>query len=223
MVRGLIDDLYDVLFNYRRGLERVAQERSIWHGLVIYVAVTLIVSLATINLNAAEADVAVLVPPELAPLFPPDAVNLFVRIAPVFTLLFQLVFGPLYFLLMVAVLNLASNLLGGRGGVASLGAVLGYAYLPYLLVAVGGLLFRATDLNVVALLTFAALIWSLWLRIAGIKIVQNFSWGRAALTYFLPIIAVAVAILVFLLLSIIFIIPMLMQLVDQLSGGFPFT
>jgi hypothetical protein len=214
MFKEWLDDFYDILFNCRKGLSRIAQNRNIWHGLVIYLFVNLIVSLATIN-STYMAGQDAFIPPEFSTFLPQEILEGVLRFIPLVTILVQLVFGPLYFFLIVGVINLVAELFGGRGGVLNLGAVMGYGQYPYLIVALGGLFTRYTNFDVMGLLAFAALLWSLFLKIAGLKIVYNFSWGRAALVYFMPLIAVAAALLLFLLLAIVFLLPLMMQVMEN--------
>ncbi|MGI6307607.1 MAG: YIP1 family protein [Dethiobacteria bacterium] len=221
MFKEFLDDFYDVLFNSSKGLPRIARTRNIWNGLAVYLLVSLIVSLATVNLNLGyrmEQGV-LLVPPEAAPFFSPEMGESVSRLVPLATLLIQLVFGPLYFLLMVAVRNFVAELLGGRGNLFSLGAVLGYGHFPYLIVALGGLLNRYTAFNTIGLLTAAALLWSLWLKIAGLRVVHEFSLGRAVLCYFMPLIAILTAFVLFLLLAVVFLFPLAMQFVERFPGA----
>ncbi|NLJ56816.1 MAG: hypothetical protein GX334_07190 [Firmicutes bacterium] len=221
MFKDFFDDFYDLFFNSSRGLSRVARTRNIWNGLAVYLLVSLIVSLATVNFNLGyrmEQDLFS-VPPEIVPFFSPEMGAGVSRFVPLVTLLTQLVFGPLYFLLTVAVRNFTAELLGGRSNPGGLGAVLGYGQLPYLVVALGGLLNRYTAFNTVGLLTLAALLWSLWLKIAGLRIVHEFTWGRAVLCYFMPLLAVLTAFVLFLLLAVVFLFPVALQFVEKVPGA----
>lgn len=221
MFKGFLDDFYDTLFNYRKGLSRIAEERTIWHGVTIYLIIAVVISLATLKVNSLNFNFGNL-PPDLAPFFPSEAANHLLRLLPLTTLFLQLVFGPLYFLLSVAVQNFIAHLFAGRGEASALGAVLGYAHLPYVIVAIGGLFSRYTPFNLVGLLTLAAFIWSIWLKIAGIRIVHNFTWGRAALVYFMPLFTIIAAIILFLLLAIVFLFPLALQAINSIPGGVPF-
>ncbi|MEW5919491.1 MAG: Yip1 family protein [Bacillota bacterium] len=211
MLKNFLDDFYDILFNYRKGLARVAEEKNIWHGLLVYIIVTLVVFLATLDITPASINGSELFPPEIYFLLPPQLLDVIWRLLPLVTILLQLVFGPLYFLLLVAVLSFVSDLFGGNARASNLGAVIGYAHLPFLIVAVGGLLGRYTPFNITAFLILAAFFWSLWLHIAGLQQVNAFSWGRSVLVYFMPLIALLVSFILFMLLVIVFITPLLMQ------------
>lgn len=222
MFKGFLDDFYDTLFQYHKGLTRIARERTVWHGLAVYLIVNVIVSLATVNVPAVtEYDASFWITPELAPLIPLEVVEGVLRFIPLFSVLFYLVFGPLYFLLSVAVLQFVSRLFGGQGEPTSLGAVLGYANLPYVIVAVGGLFARHTAFNIIGLVSLAAFLWSVWLKVAGIKIVHNFSWGRSTLVFFMPAIVLITVVILFILLFIVFLIPLAAQIFEGISGSMP--
>ncbi|RJX27742.1 MAG: YIP1 family protein [Dethiobacter sp.] len=215
MFKEWLDDFYDILFNYRKALARIAQNRNIWHGVAIYLFVNLIVSLATSNIISRPGQGTFFIPPEISPFLPQEILANVFRFIPLVTILVQLVFGPLYFFLIVGVVNLVAELFGGRGGVIRLGAVMGYGQYPYLIVALGSLFSRYTAFNIIGLLAFAALVWSIFLKIAGLKIVYNFPWGRAVLVYFMPLIALVAALLLFLLLAIVFLLPLIMQVMES--------
>lgn len=213
MFKNFFDDFYDILFNPVKGLERVAEYRNIWQGLVVYLVVSIVVSLATFNVDSSAAP---WLPPELfAPYLPLDIFERTQFLIPLLTLFVQVFFGPLYFFLMVAILNFVTGLLSGKGETTSLGAVLGCSYLPFLLIAVGGLLERYSAFNVLGLIGLIAFLWSMGLKIAGIKIVHGFSWGRAALALFMPVIAFATSFILFILLAIVFLLPMVMQAMEN--------
>ena len=220
MFKGFLDDFYDTLFQYSKGFARIARERTVWHGLAVYLLVNIIVSLATINLPAAEQEVSSIMP-ELAPFVPLEVVEGMMRFIPLFSMLAYLVFGPLYFLLSVAVLQFISRLFGGEGDPTRLGAVLGYANIPYVIVAVGGLFSRYTIFDIVGLISLIAFLWSVLLKIAGIKIVHNFTWGRSILVFFMPTIAIITVFTLFVLLFIVFLIPIAAQIFEGISGNIP--
>ena len=220
MLRGFLDDFFDTLFQYKKGLSRIAVERTVWHGLAVYLVVNIIVSLATVNIPAASEQ-NVWITPELVPLIPMEIVQGVLRFIPLFSVLLYLVFGPLYFLLSVAVLQFVSRLFGGQGEPSSLGAVLGYANLPYVIVAVGGLFSRYTDFNLIGLMSLAAFLWSVWLKITGLKVVHGFSWGRSTLVFFMPAIVFATVFILFILLFIVFMVPLAAQIFEGVYGSMP--
>lgn len=221
MIKSFPEDFYDVLFHYRKGLSRVAKNNNIGHGLIVYLVVNLVASLSTVNIAPQAEEMMQDLPAELAPMLPLEVMEAVALTLPILAILLQLVFGPLLFLLGVAVLNFIATLFGGTGSALKLGAVLGYAQLPYLVVALGGLISRFAAVDLIGLFTLAAFVWSLLLKIYGIKVVHGFSSARAAIVYFMPVIALGVAFILFLLLAIVFIIPVLMQALEGLSGVVP--
>ncbi|MDO9534129.1 MAG: Yip1 family protein [Bacillota bacterium] len=205
---------FNTLFHPKKGFARISENRNIWNGLVVYLLINLFVSLAAIYFtHGRSVQEGFYLPPEFPPFFTPEIIEGVFRFVPLVNLLLQLVFVPLYFLLMVGILHLVAELFGGKGSVSSLGAVLGYGHIPYLIIALG-FLTRDTALNIIGLLTIAAFLWSLWLKIVGLKIVNEFSWGRTVLVYFMPVISLTAAFLIFMLLSIVFLTPLLMQIID---------
>ncbi len=213
---GFFESIYRVIFSYYKGLGRVAEQKNIWQGLGIYLAVTLLALFSSITVYLAVGEDILQVPAELSHFLPRHVFDSFLLFLPVAVLLFHLVFGPLYFLFSVAVLHFIAILFGGRGNVFAVGAVLGYAYLPYLLVALGGLLSHLDLAGVTLYLFVAAFLWSTLLKVTGLKQVYNFAWRRAAFVYFMPLIVLSTAIILFLLLSIVFLIPPILQFLENL-------
>ena len=220
MFKNFLDDFYEILVNPIRGLNRVGKDRSIWDGQAVYLAVTIVVSLA--NSNVAPPAVSPWIPPEITPFFPVELFKKTLPFVPLLTLFLQLFFGPLYFFLVVAILNFVTGLFNGEGKISSLGAVFGYSYLPFLFVAVGGLIGRYTAFNIVGLISVIAFLWSVTLKIAGIKTVHGFTWSRAVLTFFMPAIALVSSFILFVLLTIVFLRPIVMQILEGLPEYSPF-
>ena len=221
MFRESLDDFYDILFNYQKGLSRIALNRNIWHGMIIYLFVNLIVSLATFH-SVVTVEQGVLLLPGIYPFVTPESLAGVLHFMPLAKILVQLVFGPIYFLFVVGVVNLVAELFGGKGKILKLGAVIGYGHYPFLIVALGGLFARYTDFNLIAFLAFIALLWSLFIKIAGLKTVYDFSWGQAALIYFMPVLTLIAAFILFLLLAIVFLFPLIMQFAEILHRSFVF-
>ena len=220
MFKNLLDDFFDILFSPAKGIGRVARQRGIWQGLTVYFAVNIVVSMATLNLDSLAT--FSWVPNGLVPFSSLDFLEKTQHFFPLLIFFVQLFFGPLYFFLMVAIQNFVTGLLGGKGEVTSLGAVLGYAHFPLLVIAVGGVLGRYTAFNILGLIGLVAFLWSVALRIAGIKQVHGFSWGRSSLAFFMPLITLVSSFILFMLLSIVFIFPMLIQALEDFSGRTPF-
>lgn len=202
-----IDDFYDTLFKPASGMARITSERTVWHGLIVYFAVTLvssIVSFGTVDMGALST--------ELARYLPPQAVAAFLQSWPVLNMVMLFVLAPLLFFLWSALLQFSAELLGGRGRGVQVAAGIGYAQLPYILVAPLALVARYIPLDIVSLAGFAAFVWSVFLKTEAIRTVHGFSRRRAFLAYLLPfVLAVCAFILLFLLLST-FLMPLMSQL-----------
>lgn len=205
-MNNLIDDFYDVLFKPQAGMSRVVSERTVWQGLFVYLAVSL-VSLFTAVGTADPAQISA----ETAGMLPPETVAQILRAQPLVGVIAILLFSPLVLFAWAAILQFSAGLLGGRGHSVTLAAAVGYGQLPYLLVAPVGLIDAALHTNLVSLATFVAFIWSMLLKIEAIKTVNGFSRGRAALAYFLPVLAFIAGVLVFTLLMGAVFMPILMQ------------
>ena len=214
MFKTFLDDFFDILFNYRKGLTRVAETKNIGHGLVIFLVFTILSSLSTMSFNAVGN--AGVFPPELYPFFPAEVQAELLRFIPLTALMMQLTFGPLYFLLLVAILNFVAELFGGKGSVYSLGAVLGYSYIPYVFVALGGLIDTFSAFNIAGILGIMAFLWSLFLKIAGLSVVHKFSGAKSVLVFFTPLLAVIAAVIIFFLLGVIFLFPIIMQMIEHI-------
>ncbi len=216
MLKSFPEDFSEVLFNPRKGLSRVAKNNSLWHGLLVYLMVALVVSLSSIHLSQ-QVNGLLDLPPDLASMVRMELLEALSRAFPILTVLLHIVFGPLLFLLGVAVLNFVATLFGGTGSAYKLGAVLGYAQLPYLVVALGGLISRYTVIDLMGIFVLGAFLWSLLLKVYGLKVVHGFSSARALLVYFMPLIALLVAVILFLLLAIVFVIPFLIQALESIT------
>lgn len=214
MFKTFLDDFYDILFNYRKGLARVAETKNIGHGLVVFLVFTILSSLSTMSFNAVGN--AEFLPPDTYHFFPAELQAGLLRFIPLTALMVQLTFGPLYFLLQVSILNFVAELFGGRGSVYSLGAVVGYSYIPYVFVALGGLIETFTAVNIAGIIGIIAFLWSLLLKIAGLKVVHKFSLAKSVLVFFTPLLAVIAAVILFFLLAVIFLFPILMQMIEHL-------
>ncbi len=206
MLNQFIDDFYDVLFKPVRGISRVAVERSIWHGLVIYLAVSLVSSLTAVATASAREFAG-----DLGEFWSPEAMVLLLRSTPVLSLISILVFAPILLFLWSAILNFSSELLGGQGRGLRLATAIGYAQLPYILVAPLSLASRYMDIDVVGMATFVAFIWSIVLKIIAIRSVHSFTTGRAVLAYLLPALVLLTALIIFVLLLSAFLMPLLME------------
>jgi hypothetical protein len=206
LLNQFIDDFYDVLFKPAKGFARVAAERTIWHGLVVYMVVSLVSSLtaiATANAGGYAGDAGGFLSPE--------AMAMLFRSSPALSLVSIIVFSPLLLFLWSAVLNFSAELLGGQGRGLRLGAAIGYAQLPYILVVPISLAARYLAVDIVGLAGFVAFVWSIVLKITAIRQVHSFSTRRAALAYFLPALVLIGALIIFILFLAAFLMPLLME------------
>lgn len=207
MLNRFIDDFYDVLFKPARGMERVVAERTVWHGLAVYLAVSLVSTLTA--LATADPDI---IGHDLGRFWPQETVTLILRSSPVLGLITILIFAPLLLFAWSAILQFSAELVGGRGRGLQLAAAVGYAQLPYLLVAPFTLLAVYTAFDLTGMATFAAFIWSVVLKTEAIRAAHLVSRGRAVLAYFLPVLLVLLAAVVFVLLAGAFLMPLLSRL-----------
>jgi hypothetical protein len=203
-----IDDFYDVLFKPSAGIARVVRERSVWNGVLVYLTVSLITSIATFGSGNTEILFG-----EWAQYLPPETMTSLIRSWPILNLILTIVLTPLLLFLWSAVLQFSAELMGGKGHGLQVAAGLGYAQLPYLLLAPFGLLARYLAVDIVSVASFAAFIWSILLKIEVLRAVHSFSRGRAALVYFLPVITLFVAMIFLMLLMGSFLMPLLSELV----------
>jgi len=207
MLKSLPDDLYDILFDPIKGLSRVTEDRNLWHGLIIYLVVNITLVLATLNLSTSSY--AVLSTPELTRFVSTEALERLQYTIPLLSVFARLFFWPLVFFLMITILNSVAELFGGEGKISSLGAVYGYSEFPYFLVALGGLLSQFISFNFTGLFGLVAFFWSMALKITGIQLVYGFSWGRSALVFLMPFIALVVVLFIFFMLLIVVAAPIL--------------
>lgn len=220
MFREFLNNFYKMFFRYRGALAHFSEKKSIWHGLVIYLVVKFLFYFSIVNFNTQDLRSTIACPLELEHFFTENLFLDYLQIVPLSTVFLHLSFGPLFFFAMVAIVHFVAILFGGQSRVSSLGAVFGYAYLPYLFVAASTLLAHYTGFNLVGPLLIVAFIWSLWLKIEGLRLVHSFSLGRAALVFFMPVLAFMLSFLIFLLFAIVFLIPVILQIMEGLSLSF---
>ena len=206
-----IDDFFDILFKPTVGMARITKERSVWQGLLVYLAISVVSTITTVGATGTADYVG-----ELSQFVSPEAATAILRSLPVLNVLVILVFTPFLLFISAAILQFSAELLGGRGKGLQLAAGLGYAQLPYILVAPFGLVARYLNFNVVGVVSFVVFIWAIVLKIEAVRAVFGFSHRRAALTYFLPVLAILVATIIFLLLMFSFLMP-LMSLLFPIS------
>jgi len=95
-------------------------------------------------------------------------------------------------LLSASVFHLLAELLGGRGSVRGLLAIVGLSYLPFFFLAPVELLLLIWGLNsvvvvIVMILNFLIFIWWLALMVLGVRQEYSFSSGSALAAVFLPV------------------------------------
>lgn len=202
-----IDDFYDVLFKPAKGMARVATERSVWHGLLVYLAISLISAMTAFSAVDSQTFTQ-----ELAGFMPQQTLTVLMQSWPVLNVIMILVFSPIILFLWSSILQISSELLGGQGRGLSLAAVVGYAQMPYILLAPIGLIARYLPLDIMGVAGLMAFLWSLLLKIEGIRAVHNFSRRRAVLAYFLPLLVLVAVVIIFFLLVGSFLVPLMSEL-----------
>ena len=208
MISRFLDDFYEILFKPVQGMKKISQEKNIWHGLLVYVIISVIVSLSTSAYqlgNLLEQDFA-----ELS--VPAEITEGMLRFIPFIDLLLNLTFGVLFFLAWTAILHLVAEIFSGENRSYRLGAVLGYAQLPYVFMAPLSLISRYAPFDLISLASIIFFFWTLVLKIIGYRETYGFSTSRAILCYFLPAAAFLLAILIFLIMALAFLMPMLSEL-----------
>ncbi len=204
---GFLDDFYDVLFKPVEGLKRVATKANIWAGLLVYLGVIVIANLSTVRGFS---------PAQISEMSMGTAIStaFFEAISgaePLLSLVLVLSFGPLIFLARASFLNLAAHLLGEKGDVRSLGAALGYAQLPTVLIAPFSFLNRIIPLEIMGAVSVFTFIWVFSLRVLALRTTFNLSTGRAVLVIFLPFLFLLAALLFFFLFLGAFLSPLLAE------------
>ncbi len=209
MISRFLDDFYEILFKPARGMKRISQEKNIWQGLLIYVIISVIVSLST-----SAYQLTSLLEQDFSSMpLPVELTEGMLRFMPFLDLLFKVTFGVLLFLTWTAILHLVADILGGENRSYRLGAVLGYGQLPYIFMAPVSLLARYMPFDLIALASFVFFFWSLALKIIGFRETYNFSTSRAILGYFLPAVSLMTIAIVFLIFIGAFFVPLVGELV----------
>lgn len=199
-----IDDFYEVLFKPFLAFDRIAREHTAWHGLLVYLGVSLISAISVYG--AADTGIG---SGDLSRFMTPEAVDALLRSWPLLNLFIRLILAPFYLFISAAILHFSAELNGGNGRSLTLAAALGYAQLPYILVAPFGLAARYLQVDLVWLAALAAFFWSLFLKIEAIRSIYGFSRRRAVFVYLLPFAAVITALIMLLTFGIIFLRPFL--------------
>lgn len=206
MTGKFLDDFYDILFRPAQGMKKISKEKTIWHGLLVYIVVSLTVSLSS-GIYQPE-----ILSQDLANFpFPVEVTENMLRLLPFFNVLVNITFTPLFFLIWTSILHLTADILGGRNRSYRLGAVLGYGQLPYIFMAPVSLLSEYTPFNLIGLASVALFLWSLVLKIIGLRETYDFSTPKAVISYILPAGVFILSIMVFLIILSLYFAPLLTE------------
>ncbi len=206
-----LDDFYDVLFKPKVGLQRVSEKGNIWIGLAIYLVVTVISNLSSLNAVPSEqfAQEMGLLGLTISPVF----FERFSRTIPLLNTVIVLSLGPIVFFARTAFLSLIAQLFGGEGKVRSLGAALGYAQLPTVLMAPFSVLNRIIPTDFMGIVSLAIFIWVIVLRIIAIRSTFEFTTGKSAIVLFVPFLVLITSLIFFLLFFGAFLTPFIMEFI----------
>jgi hypothetical protein len=217
VLKRLLKDLGETLIRPVRALQRVADTRSTWQGLVLHLVITLVAVFFAARGLEPESLVSFFnrwsLPFSLA------LAQSFVDSFPVLSLIMQLIFGPLLFLLWLAVVNLCAELFNGEGEGNRLGAVFGFASLPYILVPLGVFLAKIFPAPMLLLSALAAFTWTQILKIIGLKEAHGLTVVHSIMVYLLPLLTIVLALVLFALMSIAFLLPFVVEFLDSLTTG----
>jgi len=195
--RGITDLLYGVIARPVDTLRYVADNKLVFAGVLVYVAVAWISAVSSLPGTLSSANQAM---PELSrlPLFDARAITFFTIFGtPVLALI------SLFFI--SGIFHLIAKLLKGDGDFAGLLSASGFAWFPTVLAAPFGLLgFLGGGIGdtLYSLVSFPFTIWALVLTVIAIRENYKFSTGRAVLTFFIPLL-ILFALLMVLVIGII--------------------
>ena len=193
-----------VISSPKQAMEVVAAKRRVTGGLgvVALVAVANVVGAAISVLGGvAEAQMGL----QGLPGLPPGAAEGITRTAEVFSLTLAALLPFVWWVSLSSTMQLGTRLLGGRGPFSGTLAVVGAAFVPFLILGVLGIL--AAGLQVVLgpestasvvvgllglLLWFAALAWHAALVVVGTRFSRGVSYGRAGGAFVLSVAALLV-------------------------------
>ncbi len=209
MISKFLDDFYEILFKPAQGMKKISQEKNIWQGLLIYLIISVIVSLSTSTYQLRS-----LLTQDFSGIpMPIELTESMLRFMPFIDLLFKVTFGALLFLVWTAILHLSADVLGGENRGYRLGAVLGYAQLPYIIMAPVSLLARYVPFDLISVASIILFFWTLILRIIGLRETYNFSTPWSILCYFLPAAALILIVIIFLIITGAFFLPLVSEFV----------
>ena len=217
-LQNLGNDLSQALLRPFKGLGRVAEKRSIWEGLALYVIISLLVVFFTARAVTLENLTYFLNSLKLP--FSEQLAQVFLESLPVFSLILQLIFGPLLFLSWLAIVNFCAELFSGEGDANSLGAAFGFTTLPALLLVPAALLSQFFSFKLILITGAVSFFWSHILKIIALKEAHQLTFAHAFMAYLLPVVAFLIALFLFVLMSVAFLLPLVIQFLDSITMTF---
>lgn len=180
--RTITELLYGVIAGPVAALRYIVKNKPVATGILIYIAVAWIGAFASVpgSLNSFEQI------PELSgmPMFNPRAIVIFTVVgAPFFSLIWLVIYA--------GILHLIASLLKGKGDYAGLVSTIGFASFPMIISTPFSLIDYAIGLSIslYGIISLPFTIWTIVLTIIGIRENYNFSTARAVWTFFIPLIA----------------------------------
>lgn len=169
-MNGFMELIYDGLFHPAQAMRKVAEEKLLLQGTLIFL-LSVLISSGAVYSGVKAAGYA-------------KHWGLILGAS--------IVGGLALWLIGAAVLHMVAELCGGRGSAAALLSALGLAHLPRVFLAPASLLAMLLPTGpsalVMALTGLAIGLWVLGLEVAAIRAVYRFSTARAILVLFLPLI-----------------------------------
>jgi len=202
--RTITELLYGVIANPVETLRYVAKHKLVAVGILIYVAVAWIGAFASIpgTLNSFEQI------PDLSgiPMFNPHSIVIFTVVATPF-------FSLLGMFISAGILHLIASLLKGKGEFPGLISAVGFASFPMIISTPLSLLdyMLGVSISLYGIISLPFTLWTIVLTIIGIRENYNFSTARAVWTFFIPLIALF-------LLVMLLVIGIIVLFVGALSG-----
>ncbi|PKM82291.1 MAG: hypothetical protein CVU88_03395 [Firmicutes bacterium HGW-Firmicutes-13] len=210
MTGKFLDDFYEILFRPTQGMNKISREKTIWHGLLVYIGVSVIVSLSSgsYHPDSLAGDLGGLP-------FPVEVTENMLRVLPFFNVLLNVTFIPVVFLIWTSILHLTADILGGQNRSYRLGAVIGYGQLPYVFMAPVSLLSQYLPFDLIGIASLVLFLWSLVLKIVGLRETYGFSTSKAILSYFLPVGVLLVSLIIFVIFLSLFFAPFIAEFIPN--------
>ncbi len=211
MIGKFLDDFYEILFRPSQGMKKISREKTIWQGMLVYIVISVIVSLST-GTSPSENMAG-----NLGALpFSVEITESMLRMLPFFNVLLNITFTPLFFLVWVSILHLTADILGGHNRSYRLGAVIGYGQLPFVFMAPVSILSQYIPFDLIGLASITLFLWSLILKIVGLRETYEFTTSKAILSYFLPVGVLFLSLIIFIILLSFFFAPFIAELMPVL-------